>query len=364
MKTSGAVPIFKARAFQEEKLPIATIEWKNGKVKIIDQTKLPHKLVRIYCRDLKSLREAISSLKVRGAPALGIAGAFGVVLGIQNSSATDLASFRRELEEVTDYLSSSRPTAVNLFWALKRMRNCAEKNKNLEIPQIKKALYQEALRIMEEDRTRNRQMAKKGASLLKDGDRILTHCNAGALATADYGTALGVIYRAKEEGKKVTVYADETRPLLQGARLTAWELLQAGVEVTLICDNMAGDLMQRGKVDKVLVGADRVASNGDVANKIGTYTLAVLARENKVPFYVVCPVSSIDLEISSGKMIPIEQRNCQEVTEFARKRLAPQGVKVHNPAFDITPARYITGIITEKGILRPPYKATLKELKR
>ncbi len=247
-------------------MPIVTIEWENGKVKIIDQTKLPLRLVHIYCEDPRTLREAIFSLKIRGAPALGIAGALGVVLGTQNSSATDFSGFRRELEEVIDYLGSSRPTAVDLFWALKRMRNCAEKNKDQEIPQIKKALKDEAFRIIEEDKTRSRQMAKEGASLLKDGDRILTHCNAGALVTADYGTALGVIYRAKEEGKKVTVWADETRPLLQGARLTAWELLQAGVEVTLICDNMAGDLMQRGKVDKVLVGADRIASNGDVAN--------------------------------------------------------------------------------------------------
>ena len=343
-------------------MPIATIEWQNRKVKIIDQTKLPLRLVHIYCEDLRTLREAIFSLKVRGAPALGIAGAFGVVLGTQNSAATDFPSFRRELEKAIDYLGSSRPTAVDLFWALKRMKNCAERNKHQEIPQIKKALQEEALQIMQEDKTRSRQMAKEGASLLKDGDRILTHCNAGALVTADYGTALGVIYRAKEEGKKVTVWADETRPLLQGARLTTWELLQAGVEVTLICDNMAGDLMQRGKVDKVLVGADRVAGNGDVANKIGTYTVAVLAKENEIPFYVVCPISSIDLEIPSGKMIPIEQRNSQEITEFGRKRVAPRGVKVYNPAFDITPARYVTGIITEKGILRPPYKETLKEL--
>lgn len=345
-------------------MPIATIEWENGKVKIIDQTKLPHELVRIYCPDVGTLREAISSLKVRGAPALGIAGAFGVVLGIQHSCATDFPTFTRELEEVIDCLSSSRPTAVNLFWALRRMKDCAEKNKGREMPQIKRALEEEALQIMEEDRVRNRQMAKKGVSLLRNGDRILTHCNAGALATADYGTALGVIYRAKEEGKKVTVYADETRPLLQGARLTAWELQQGGVDVTLICDNMAGDLMQRGKVDKVLVGADRVARNGDVANKIGTYTLAVVAKENEIPFYVVCPLSSIDLEISSGKMIPIEERHSREVTEFARRRVAPHGVKVYNPAFDITPARYITAIITEKKIFRPPYKQTLGELKR
>jgi len=345
-------------------LPIATIEWENGKVKIIDQNKLPHELVRIYCPDVKTLREAISSLKVRGAPALGIAGAFGAVLGIQNSSTTDFPTFARKLEEVIDYLGSSRPTAVNLFWALRRMRDCAEKNKDREIPQVKRALEEEALQIMEEDRIRSRQMAKKGASLLKDGDRVLTHCNAGALATADYGTALGVIYRAKEEGKKVTVYADETRPLLQGARLTTWELLQGGVEVTLICDNMAGDLMQRGKIDKVLVGADRVAANGDVANKIGTYTLAVLAKENEIPFYVVCPISSIDLQILSGNMIPIEERDSREVTHFARKRVAPNGVKVYNPAFDITPAHYITAIITERQIFRPPYKEILGELKR
>ena len=344
-------------------MPIATIEWENGKVKIIDQTKLPHKLVRIYCPDVKTLREAISSLKVRGAPALGIAGALGVVLGIQNSPTTDFPTFARELEEVIDYLGSSRPTAVNLFWALRRMKDCAEKNKNREIPQVKRALEEEALQIMEEDRIRSRQMAKKGASLLKDGDRVLTHCNAGALATADYGTALGVIYRAKEEGKKVTVYADETRPLLQGARLTTWELLQGGVEVTLICDNMAGDLMQRGKIDKVLVGADRVAANGDVANKIGTYTLAVLAKENEIPFYVVCPISSIDLQILSGNMIPIEERDSREVTHFAGKRVAPNGVKVYNPAFDITPAHYITAIITERQIFRPPYKEILGELK-
>ncbi|MEE9192626.1 MAG: S-methyl-5-thioribose-1-phosphate isomerase [Candidatus Aerophobetes bacterium] len=345
-------------------MPIATIEWENGKVKIIDQNKLPHELVRIYCPDVKTLREAISSLKVRGAPALGIAGAFGVVLGIQNSSTTDFPTFARELEEVIDYLGSSRPTAVNLFWGLRRMRDCAEKNKDREIPQVKRALEEEALQIMQEDRIRSRQMAKKGASLLKDGDRILTHCNAGALATADYGTALGVIYRAKEEGKKVTVYADETRPLLQGARLTTWELLQGGVEVTLICDNMAGDLMQRGKIDKVLVGADRVAANGDVANKIGTYTLAVLAKENEIPFYVVCPISSIDLQILSGNMIPIEERDSREVTHFAGKRVAPNGVKVYNPAFDITPAHYITAIITERQIFRPPYKEILGELKR
>lgn len=345
-------------------MPIATIEWENGKVKIIDQNKLPHELVRIYCPDVKTLREAISSLKVRGAPALGIAGAFGVVLGIQNSSTTDFPTFARELEEIIDYLGSSRPTAVNLFWALRRMRGCAEKNKDREIPQVKRALEEEALKIMEEDRIRSRQMAKKGASLLKDGDRVLTHCNAGALATADYGTALGVIYRAKEEGKKVTVYAGETRPLLQGARLTTWELLQGGVEVTLICDNMAGDLMQRGKIDKVLVGADRVAANGDVANKIGTYTLAVLAKENEIPFYVVCPISSIDLQILSGNMIPIEGRDSREVTHFAGKRVAPNGVKVYNPAFDITPAHYITAIITERQIFRPPYKEILGELKR
>jgi len=244
------------------------------------------------------------------------------------------------------------------------MSECAEKNKDKSVEEIKKTFKKEALEIMEEDKRCNRQIGKEGASLIKDKDSILTHCNAGALATADYGTALGVIYRAKEEGKRVKVYVDETRPLLQGARLTSWELLQEGIDVTLICDNMAGELMRQGRIDKVLVGADRVAANGDVANKIGTYTLAVLAKENKIPFYVACPLSTIDLSISSGKEIPIEERSPDEITEGLGKRIAPPGIKVYNPAFDITPAKYVTGIITENGVCKPPYEKSLRNLKR
>lgn len=342
-------------------MPIKTIEWIEEKIRIIDQSKLPQKLEYIYCKDVETLREAISSLKIRGAPVIGIAAAFGVVLGIMDCSAPDYLSFQKEMEKVIDYLARSRPTAVNLFWSLKRMKDCAEKNKDKEIKEIKAILEKEALQIMEEDKRCNRQIGENGVSLIEDGETILTHCNAGALATADYGTALGIIYRAKREGKKVKVYVDETRPLLQGARLTAWELLREGIEVILICDDMAGQVMQEGKIDKVLVGADRVVANGDVANKIGTYTLAVLAKENGIPFYVACPFSSIDLSLSCGKAIPIEQRDSSEITNGLGKRIAPQGVKTYNPAFDVTPARYIKGIITEKGIHEPPYEKSLQK---
>ncbi len=335
---------------------INTIEWVNEQVKIIDQSKLPWKLTYLWIKDVKELWEAISQLKVRGAPALGIAGALGVLLGIQNCSAKDYPNFKKELQGVIQYLSSSRPTAVNLFWALKRMSRCAGRNREKSINEIKKSLKEEAFKIIEEDKICNRLIAKNGASLISDGDSILTHCNAGALATFDYGTALGIIYRAKKDGKKVKVYVDETRPLLQGTRLTAWELLREGIEVTLICDNMAGEVMREGRIDKVLVGADRVASNGDVANKIGTYTLSVLAKENGIPFYVACPFSTIDLSLSGGENIPIEQRTPQEITSFLGKRIAPSKVNVYNPAFDITPARYITAIIKEKGEYQLPNK--------
>jgi len=344
-------------------MSVNTIEWVDRQIKIIDQTRLPEVLEYIYCKDVKSLREAIFSLKVRGAPALGIAGAFGVVLGMQCFCAKSYSDFDREMMRVVDYLGSSRPTAVNLSWSLRRMLQCARKNKDKEIEEIKKVLEKEAFQIMEEDKRCNRLIGKEGSSLIQDGDAVLTHCNAGALATADYGTALGVIYKAREQGKKVKVWVDETRPLLQGARLTTWELLQKGIEVTLICDNMAGQLMHERKVDKVLVGADRVAANGDVANKIGTYSLAVLAKENKVPFYVACPLSTIDLSLSSGEGIPIEERDADEIIKGLGKRIAPFGVKVYNPAFDITPARYITGIITEKGICRFPYEKSLRRIK-
>ncbi len=340
---------------------INTIQWIDKKIKIIDQTKLPDELEYIYCQDITTLREAISSLKVRGAPALGIAAALGLVLGIQNSPADDYPTFRKEMKKAIDFLASSRPTAVNLFHSLERMADCAEKNKQKKIEEIKTILEEEALKIIKEDRLCNRRIGKNGASLINDGETILTHCNAGALATADYGTALGIIYTAKKEGKKIKVYADETRPLLQGARLTAWELLRGGIETVLICDNMAGEVMRQGRINKVIVGADRVAANGDVANKIGTYSLAVLAKENAIPFYVACPFSSIDLSLLDGKAIPIEERDVSEVQEILGKRIAPRGVDVYNPAFDITPARYITGIITEKRICEPPYQESLKQ---
>jgi len=301
-------------------------------------------------------------MRIRGAPALGVAAAFGVVLGIKDSKAKDFEQFKVEIKRVCDFLRSSRPTAVNLFWGLERMYQIVVNNKDLPLSELKQKLLQEALRIMEEDKRCNQAIGKEGTSLINDGDVVLTHCNAGALATAGYGTALSIIYRAKEEGKRIKVYVDETRPLLQGARLTAWELLREGIEITLICDNMAGWVMKEGKIDKVIVGADRVAANGDVANKIGTYSLAVLAKENKVPFYVACPLSTVDLSIPSGDRIPIELRKDEEVTTFCSKRCAPERVGVYNPAFDVTPSQYISAIITERGICRPPYNENLSKL--
>lgn len=344
-------------------MPLATISWERQKVKLIDQTKLPGKLVWFYCNHLPSLWKAIKELKVRGAPALGVAAALGIILGLKNSKAKNFKQFSKELEETAKYLGSARPTAVNLFWGLKRMQNTARRHKNQPIERIKKILLKEAFKIIEEDKQTCRNLAGYGAGLIKKGDRILTHCNAGSLATVDYGTALGVIYKAKAEGKKIKVYADETRPLLQGARLTAWELLKNKVEVTLICDNMAADLMKREQIDKIFVGADRIAANGDTANKIGTYGLAVLARAHKIPFYVAAPISTFDLSLKSGKDIPIEQRNKKEVTHILGKPIAPARVKVYNPAFDVTPHHLISAFITEAGILRKPYLKSLKKLK-
>jgi methylthioribose-1-phosphate isomerase len=335
---------------------ISTIEWKNGKVRLIDQTQLPQRLVHIECGDAKTLWHAIKKLQVRGAPAIGIAACLGVVLGARHSKAADFSSFMKELDKVVRYLGSARPTAVNLFWALEKMRSCALKNSKRPVAAIKKQLLNEALKVIEEDKRVCRGMAAYGARLIKNGDVILTHCNAGALATADYGTALGVLYRAKADGKKFKVYADETRPLLQGARLTAWELEKHGIDVTLICDNMAAALMAQGKIDKIFVGADRIASNGDTANKIGTYNLAVLAHYHKIPLYVVAPVSTFDFAIKSGSQIPIEERSHKEVTEIGGRLIAPKNVKAYNPAFDVTPSELITAIVTEKGILKRPFK--------
>ncbi|MBM4086004.1 MAG: S-methyl-5-thioribose-1-phosphate isomerase, partial [Planctomycetes bacterium] len=335
-------------------MPVPTIEWEgdlNGRAKLVDQTLLPNEFKFIYCDTPEQMWEAIKQLKVRGAPAIGIAGAMGLVLGIQKSRATNFQDFSAELKKVSTYLASSRPTAVNLFWALERMERVAQANRLESISALKRILLTEARKILDEDRQVCRKIGLNGAALLKDGDTLLTHCNAGGLATGDYGTALAVIFAAKEEGKRIHVYADETRPLLQGARLTAWELMHAGVDVTLICDNMAATVMHQGRIDAVIVGADRIAANGDTANKIGTYGVAVLAKEHKVPFYVAAPASTFDLRIQSGVEIPIEERKPEEITDGFGKRTAPHGIKVYNPAFDVTPARYISAIITERGVI-------------
>ncbi|MBL7085187.1 MAG: S-methyl-5-thioribose-1-phosphate isomerase [Candidatus Omnitrophica bacterium] len=345
-------------------MKMKTIEWKDNKVRIIDQSKLPRKLIYLNLSKTRQLWWAIKKLKVRGAPAIGIAAAFGVVLGMRNSRAKTFAQFKRDLKRVIQYLKQARPTAVNLFWALERMERVVQEHWQQNISSLKKFLLKEALQIIREDKDTCRKMARLGSKLIKTGDSVLTHCNAGSLATADYGTALGVIYEAKNEGKRIRVYADETRPVLQGARLTAWELMQHRIDVTLICDNMAADLMKKDKIDKIFVGADRIAASGDAANKIGTYNLAVLAKFHGIPFYVVAPASSFDLRLKSGKDIPIEQRDPQEVREVLGKQIAPQKVKVYNPAFDVTPNRLISAIVTERGIFRQPYKLSLRKLLR
>ena len=334
-------------------MAIQTIKWDKGAIKIIDQTRLPEKLVYLKFRDARSFWHAIKKLQVRGAPALGVAAAYGAYLGIKDSRAKDYDELMRELDRTIRCIGSARPTAVNLFWGLERMRSAAARQKGRPVPYIKKVLLAEAHKIYEEDRAICRKMADYGARLIKNGDVILTHCNAGALATVDYGTALGVIYRAKEQGKRIKVYADETRPLLQGARLTTWELMREGIDVTLICDNMAAHVMSRCGITKVVVGADRITKNGDVANKIGTYGVAVLAKYHGIPFYVVAPLSTIDFSLSCGRHIPIEERHGDEITSIHGRMLAPQGVKTYCPAFDVTPAGLITAIVTEKGVFKP-----------
>jgi len=343
-------------------MPVETIAWKSGRVRYVDQTRLPHKLKFVDCGNVARLWKAIIRLEVRGAPAIGIAGALGVVLGIKDSKAKNFDNFYREVQKVCKYLASSRPTAINLFWALARMERAAESNKDKPVAVIKKKMLAEALRILDEDKLSCRGMARYGAGLVKSGDTILTHCNAGGLATADYGTALGVLFESKKQGKRIRVYADETRPLLQGARLTVWELMHEGIDTTLICDNMAASLMEKGSIDKIFVGADRIASNGDTANKIGTYNLAVLAKYHSIPFYVVAPLSTFDFRIKTGRDIPIEERDGDEVRAIAGKFIAPKKVKVYNPAFDVTPNGLVTAIVTEKGIFRKPYVKNLKRL--
>lgn len=339
-----------------------TMRWEDGVLLLLDQTRLPGKVEYIQCRDHETVAEAIRSLRVRGAPAIGAAAAYGLVLGVLAARPRNRQEFLARAREVAGVLASTRPTAVNLTWALNRLLHKLETTLSQDTRELTELLINEAQAIYQEDREGNKRIGRYGQELVPHGARILTHCNAGALATAGYGTALGVIRAAREAGKRVSVYASETRPLLQGARLTAWELLQENIPVTLITDNMAAYLMARGMVDLVVVGADRIASNGDVANKIGTYGLAVLAREHGVPFYVAAPLSTIDLSLDSGKDIPIEERRPEEVTHLAGIPVAPRGIKVWNPAFDITPARLITAIITDQGVARPPYRESLAGL--
>ena len=344
-------------------MKLKTIDWTNNKVVMIDQTILPNKLKHIYVSDLKTMCKAIKEMKIRGAPALAAAGACAVVLGIRKSKAKKYLDFKKELDEVIDYIGSSRPTAVNLFWGLERMIKQAQYNSHKPVKKIKEILFKESKSIIQEDSIICREMARKGTRLIKNNDNILTVCNAGILATIDYGTALGVIYESKKQGKNIQVFACETRPLLQGARLTTWELKKMRIKVTLICDNMAASLMKNKKIDKVITGADRVAANGDVANKIGTYNIAVLAKFHNIPFYVAAPLSSFDFKLKTGKDIPIEQRDKREIVNlFFKQPIAPKNINVINPAFDVTPHSLITAIITEKGIISPVDKTHIKRI--
>jgi len=339
---------------------ITPVRWEDGRLVLIDQTRLPTEQVERACASWPEVAEAIRGLVVRGAPAIGVAAAFGVVLAARASRARDRAALEADLEEAIKGLAATRPTAVNLFWALDRMRRTAEAAPELPVVALADRLLVEAQAILAEDLAANRAMGAHGVALVPSGARVLTHCNAGALATAGYGTALGVIRGAVEQGKRVAVFADETRPFFQGARLTAWELVREGIHTTVITESMAGPLMRSGEIDIVVVGADRIAANGDTANKIGTYTVAVLAHEHKIPFYVAAPLSTIDLETPNGDSIPIEERDRREVTHLGSSQLTPDGAHVRNPAFDVTPHRYVTGFITEKGIFGPPYTESLK----
>jgi methylthioribose-1-phosphate isomerase len=326
----------------------------DGHLELIDQTLLPGELKHIACRDVASVWEAIKQLRVRGAPAIGIAAAYGVCIGLQSSAGADVKAIQQQLTETADYLATSRPTAVNLFWALDRMRACGRAHANERDPaKLRAALLAEARAIHHEDRQICRDIGRWGATLLEEGQGVLTHCNAGGLATADYGTALACFFAAQEAGKSLHVFVDETRPLLQGSRLTAWELMQRGIDATLICDSMAAQVMREGRVQAVITGADRIAANGDSANKIGTYSVAVLAAAHNIPFYIAAPISTFDLSIASGDEIPIEQRDSREITHAFGRETAPPGVQVYNPAFDVTPARLIKAIICERGIIEP-----------
>ena len=341
-------------------MPIQTLKWKDDALVLLDQTALPSEVNYLTCREVETVASAIEDLKVRGAPAIGIAAAYGVVLGALNAVSGHPDEFRRQIGRAIARLERTRPTAVNLFWALERMRHILDAGAGHGNRELCDRLLEEAERIFADDRDICRRLGRHGAELLEDGQTALTHCNAGSLATADYGTALGVIYAALEQKKQIKVFADETRPLLQGARLTAWELQESGVDVTLICDSMAATVMRQKKVDCAIVGADRIAANGDVANKVGTYGLAVLAREHQIPFYVAAPVSTLDIALESGARIPIEERRGDEISNGFGMRTAPRGVQTYNPAFDVTPHDLVTAIISEKGIARPPFEPVLR----
>lgn len=351
-------------------MQMRTIEWRQdqprrlipGMVVMIDQTRLPGEVIHLRTRDVADIWHAIKTLQVRGAPAIGIAAAMGVATAVQHLPEQSAADLAAEALRAADYLATSRPTAVNLFWALDRMRAVIRQSGGLPPLAFKERLVKEAMAIRDEDAEMCRAIGRHGAALLKDGDTVLTHCNAGGLATAEYGTALAPIYVATEQHKKIRVFADETRPLLQGSRLTAWELIQAGVDVTVICDNMAAHVMKTRTLNAVMVGADRIASNGDTANKIGTYGLAVLARAHNIPFYVLAPSSTFDLTLPDGSRIPIEERASDEITQGFGRRTAPEGVCTYNPAFDVTPGELITAIICERGIMVPPYGASIAAL--
>jgi len=341
---------------------IQTLEWTDRGVRFLDQTKLPTEETYVNCTTYQQVADVIRNMVVRGAPAIGVAAGLGIALGVKNSKADTVGQLKKDFDQICDVIGKTRPTAVNLFWAIRRMQQKFESLRVRPVEQIKGAIIEEAQRMHAEDIAINQAMGRHGAALMPASGGVLTHCNAGALATAGYGTALGVIRAAVEQGKKIHVYADETRPFLQGSRLTAWELVKDGIPTTVISDNMSGAMMRQGKIGAVIVGADRIAANGDVANKIGTYTVAVLAKEHGIPFYVAAPISTVDLETPDGNKIPIEQRNPSEVTHFAGKAITPDGVQVENPAFDVTPAKFVTAIVTERGVAKAPYERSLTAL--
>jgi methylthioribose-1-phosphate isomerase len=344
---------------------IPTLEWTQEGVRFLDQTRLPLEETYVLATSYQQVADVITTMVVRGAPAIGVAAAMGVALGVDRSPAATVENLARDVRQMCQVLAATRPTAVNLFWAIRRMEelfSALQRKPGITVDEIRAAITAEALTMYDEDIAACRAMGAHGSSLLPVEGGVLTHCNAGALATCGYGTALGVIRSAVEQGSRIQVFADETRPFLQGARLTAWELIHDGIPTTVLCDNMAASLMRRGKIQAVIVGADRIAANGDVANKIGTYGLAILAKEHGIPFYVAAPWSTIDLKTAHGDDIPIEERAAIEVTHHAGKQLTPNGVSVENPAFDVTPAQYVTAIITERGVLRAPYAEVLQGL--